>query len=959
MLRYVIGRKKYLWVEARRVTGERLHRLAKKATDTAALRADDDSALDTIANNIAVACEEDLVALCGMDRIRGPAMSSSAPNMTRGQVKKNEVINASTPAAKRQKFMSYSPLEQCRIIDDMASDSKKKEELQQVVDRIASNEPSAVEVIKFLLKEGDEETPQQLIDSILDRASVQVSGDIFPRTDSFSDASGRNQRNAVRILTALVSKCSQLLLPKDGPDGRALLINGMLESKLFREMSLHSRKMDKELKYDTFQSLPPVLAIKEAVESLGKKDEDKRIELISLLDAYPKQWVSKLLPSIGRKLMLKVERHAAVAGAGLSDRNKKPATKNRRTGGKEQHFKAFMKDHIIVMPDVNRDSTGRLVEESINYLTINRNQTMESYKRDFQIARAAGKYGLSADEKPYSHDHFYNRCMEMNLREIPEEQGVCPTCNGNDANWATIFESIDILYAADDRKRKEERAKVEKLKVYFRCGGVFTTQLQRKSSCIHHCIQYALSDLDDEDFIERCTDHQHTHGDTMYEEAFDMFDRLRSRWRDVYRETDFSCAHDGDDSTAVWIRGADALIRDEDDNEYIVKWDELEEISKRRINLLLLGDLIDILEDRFRFYLDHLYADRNQTHGENHISSHFKAVKNSDYLMKLRAKKMVSDTSEFHLLLSKGSSVHIGCLDLKVDDNLKQNLIARGKLKPTDEVNSGDTIQTHMLVFGSNTTQGGWETLCTLDCSLKRLRKEYPGHLESGVAMISDAGSGYKTKENIVGMRGKGVALYHNSAAGHGKNQKTDGKGASIKAQRDKAMRAGKPRDCTTPMREVQAQRFDGGLPGTISELINISYDERIKMRQWKGLMKYLDFEYRDDGSIRVWRYWNIGPGKAISRKFLDSLYEGHEDEAESEGDDKGNEVPWDEWPSWALQYQNRRIAKRWEGEICLGKITDWADDPLRQLNVEFDEAIVEYLDADVPNGHTRELHAR
>ena len=522
---------------------------------------------------------------------------------------------------------------------------------EQFADGIAGDVPSAVGLIRMLLKDGDSESPVQLVNSILSRPTVQRSGNIFPRMTSFDAASGRNQQSAVRILTALVRKCTTLLLPKDGPDGRALLIEGMLESKTFREMSLPSQTMEKEMKYKHFSALPPVVAIADAMSSLGQQDEARRIELISLLGAYPKKWVRKLIPGAGKITVDNAERHTVAVGPGLADPQRRSTSRNRRVGSKEDHFQAWMKGHIIVMPDVHRDSTGSFVEEPINYLTLNRNQAFGSYQKDFAIARAGGRYGLSADDDSYSHVHFYKRCKEMNLREIPEEHGVCSTCNRNNTNWNSILHSIDILYASDDERRKLLKGKVEKLKNYFKSGGAFTVHLQRTSTCIHHCLQYALSDLDDADFQVRCTDHEHTHGDTMYEAAFDLFDELREQWRIIYNATDFSCTHDGDDSIAVWIRGGDAMIRDRDGEEFVVAWDEIEGISARRINILLLGDMIDTFEVRFTLHLCHLYSDRNQTHGENHIYAHTNCVMAADYMMKLRAKKFVSDTSEWHILL--------------------------------------------------------------------------------------------------------------------------------------------------------------------------------------------------------------------------------------------------------------------------------------------------------------------
>jgi hypothetical protein len=78
-------------------------------------------------------------------------------------------------------------------------------------------------------------------------------------------------------------------------------------------------------------------------------------------------------------------------------------------------------------------------------------------------------------------------------------------------------------------------------------------------------------------------------------------------------------------------------------------------------------------------------------------------------MMKLRAKMFESDTSKVHLLMKKASSVHV----LAVKERLPAETLAG---LSSEEQFSDAQVRDYMMIwivsFGTNTTQGGYETLC-------------------------------------------------------------------------------------------------------------------------------------------------------------------------------------------------------------------------------------------------------
>jgi hypothetical protein len=146
------------------------------------------------------------------------------------------------------------------------------------------------------------------------------------------------------------------------------------------------------------------------------------------------------------------------------------------------------------------------------------------------------------------------------------------------------------------------------------------------------------------------------------------------------------------------------------------------------------------------------------------------------------------------------------------------------------------------------------------------------------VDFASDAGSGYKSTQTLLGLRnaealtGIRVRYVHFNASGEGKRWETDGHNTDIEVRREQAMRAGKPVACCTPATEVEAQLFGGGIEGSFPVLLSFDYDNEVAVKRWDGILSYHDFELHEDGAITAWKSYGIGCGKRTSKADLDKL---------------------------------------------------------------------------------------
>ena len=129
--------------------------------------------------------------------------------------------------------------------------------------------------------------------------------------------------------------------------------------------------------------------------------------------------------------------------------------------------------------------------------------------------------------------------------------------------------------------------------------------------------------------------------------------------------------------------------------------------------------------------MKHLYLDKNQTYGEIQVKQLFDHVAFLDYMMKLRHKKFLSDTSQWcapspvhslrtercarcnaalrahclavrcrcgrHVLMTKGSSVHVFCIKRRLKES---DISEEGR---SDGQEAGDYEISWLDTFGTNT----------------------------------------------------------------------------------------------------------------------------------------------------------------------------------------------------------------------------------------------------------------
>jgi hypothetical protein len=125
---------------------------------------------------------------------------------------------------------------------------------------------------------------------------------------------------------------------------------------------------------------------------------------------------------------------------------------------------------------------------------------------------------------------------------------------------------------------------------------------------------------------------------------------------------------------------------------------------------------------------------------------------------------------------------------------------------------------------------------------------------------MSDAGSGYKSSQTLLGLRnikevtGIRVRYVHFNASGKGERWETDGHNTDIKVRRKHAMRAGKAFACNTPVSEVEAQLFNDGIKGSYPTLLEFDYKEQVEVDTWEGISGYHDFWLQRGGRTKLAR---------------------------------------------------------------------------------------------------------
>ena len=73
-------------------------------------------------------------------------------------------------------------------------------------------------------------------------------------------------------------------------------------------------------------------------------------------------------------------------------------------------------------------------------------------------------------------------------------------------------------------------------------------------------------------------------------------------------------------------------------------------------------------------------------------------------------------------------------------------------------------------------------------------------------------------------------------------------------------MKSGNPKACTNACCEVISQQFNGGLTGYQSFLHEYDMSGAVKVKRIPGITLISDVEYLDNGDLRVYQSYRIGP---------------------------------------------------------------------------------------------------
>jgi hypothetical protein len=817
-------------------------------------------------------------------RPAGPLVSTTEKR-TRGDTLIS-TLQKEHPSKILEKFETLKEQERKQVLGKLLNNANREDAMRIEIDRLLRVNNTPITAVRLLEYFGQTFARQSYVTRVLESPESVKSGHIFPRTKNFVDLSERQTDNLAYVMSELAVKIAKLLLPNDttADKGIPTLLNAMSNNLLFKRFTLPEEKYN-DKGYISWTKNPTVIAIKGAIAHLGRSDQALRVQLISLLSAYPSTWVRHFIENVGRTTIAGAIDHARAVGPGLKQKIRIPLTRNRRVGEKERFFLEWIsrKENVESSPEINRDSaTGKLLKTEKRYRILNRLKGYTKYVKD---AAAEGPFPC------YHKSTFYRRNEEIGLYDTKCEAGLCPNCHQyGTETWEMVKTCIKLFVPVTDERRSTWISSTDKFEQYFKRGGEFYQSLDRTSTCVDWCCQHALSDPMDEDFISACDDHEHTEHDETIARCDAFFRLLISQSREYVHSKNYGVdfIHETKDDNGessfrriigriVHIRGGIARVTEDDSNINVdVLWRHTK-IEHKEVNELLLCDMLMKQKRNHLRHRQHLYLDRNQTYGEIQINRYSDDVCKLDYMMKLRAQVWKSDTSMFHVLMNKGTSVHVFCY---------RRRITVERMPPAETMSDeelenqqlGDYQMAWIDSFCSNTGQGGYETLCVEEASLRELKKLFPD--VGDVVFCSDAGSGYKSSQTILGLRnskeltGVRVRHLHFNASGEGKRSETDGHNTDIKARRKEAMKAGKPQGCTTPAKEVEAQKFSGGCPGAYPVLLEFDYESQVAMsKPWDGIQGWHDFEIHDDGDVTVWKSYKIGAGKRFKREALDKLY--------------------------------------------------------------------------------------
>ena len=178
-------------------------------------------------------------------------------------------------------------------------------------------------------------------------------------------------------------------------------------------------------------------------------------------------------------------------------------------------------------------------------------------------------------------------------------------------------------------------------------------------------------------------------------------------------------------------------------NRYNIPWKDTN-FSHEEINTVILVHYVYKGIEIHYQYVRHLYLDCNQMRGEMKPGKEEDWLVTMEYMMNLQAKMHQSAYSKFHGLMTKGCSVHVFCIKRRMKKYEAHAMLAdKGAVQ-------GDHQMVWIDSFPSNTGQGGYETLCAIEANLTLLEKLFS--TMNNIVLCSNAGSGYKTTQCILGM---------------------------------------------------------------------------------------------------------------------------------------------------------------------------------------------------------------
>jgi hypothetical protein len=88
----------------------------------------------------------------------------------------------------------------------------------------------------------------------------------------FGQLSWNNQDNTIDVISEIVIKIAQLLLPQDAEKGASELLHRTTQNPKIRQFALPSSDGTTPNKYDEWTANPVVTAIKSALTELGFRD---------------------------------------------------------------------------------------------------------------------------------------------------------------------------------------------------------------------------------------------------------------------------------------------------------------------------------------------------------------------------------------------------------------------------------------------------------------------------------------------------------------------------------------------------------------------------------------------------------------------------------------------------------------------------------------------------------------